>query len=747
MALDFHNLDRIDFRNLTPAQLKISAVNKDYSALIRQWIFDSMHDCETSKIHTVWDKNVLYLNGYQSPVGTTSNALSQFVIQNWNRLNHGNILKKDSKGDIFVIDNKIPKMFLSYTGEYTAVKQSIKVVKDDYQRNNTIEKAVQKLYDKVDRDTDSWNHIVIPCIENMGLYGVGWEKTMFNPAKNRPYGKVESVCIDPRYVLLPVDTEQKYFKDSRYRIHIVTMTLEEGKEYLGKLGVNPQNVVPDGHKHLNHLSDIRYNQRNSTQQQYVNIYCVEWRKTYEDDFANTEALQSANAQVSITNEKEDRDYYFYAIYTEANGVLHHSINKNTFSFQDYDKFYLTPYYNRQCQTRVHPKSDIEDLINTQDLINVMKTLVINNARKRSIVKGFIKRRIFDIYGQPADPNNENSLSLLQDWDAEGGYLPVDDDTDDIRKVIMPFEVPGLPQEVYNFLEIAEKSFQEQSDTQSALVGDYPEAGPLNTSAIMELQAQKRRKLNFKDININWANSQRAKKLYCIFANDFKQDMLMRLLDQPKGKPQALQINGIMSFGEYEQHLIELGYVDEKTELFLKVVNPADKEYMATKQMLLKEANDAYQEENETHFIFSDTDVNGQPLPPYLTYLNGIVMINMLSVKDRIDINITLDFDSDRDKDTQKVIATNLYERGDMPPELYLEQLGGWFADNKKDIAKYIHDKNIAEQMIAEMEKRGPEFQAAFQMLLQKFDQAQQMQQPQPGQQSQKQIPNQKNAEQ
>ena len=64
-----------------------------------------------------------------------------------------------------------------------------------------------------------------------------------------------------------------------------------------------------------------------------------------------------------------------------------------------------------------------------------------------------------------------------------------DKIDDIRKAMFDYHLPELPKEGYAFLELMKESFREQSESQSALNGEYPKYD-MSGKAIEQLQNEK-----------------------------------------------------------------------------------------------------------------------------------------------------------------------------------------------------------------------------------------------------------------
>ena len=701
--------NKIDHRKI---DLNDARTVSGLNVMFKEWWQDVLNSRQNSGIEDIWARNILYYEGYQTPVGFTNNYLREFIKKNYDKIDPTNILKKDEKGLIYVIDNKLQDMVDAVIGEYTNIEKKASVLKDDSVKNNGIEKAVQNLYERYERKNDLWNTVTIPCIEDMILFGLAWDKVRYNPFRNpQQGGDIDFRDIDPRNVFPDPASKKKYFSDANFIIHREPMELEIAKEFLSKFPkADISKVVADSEFTLSNkvqTDDISIARNNN----YVDVLFIEYKKTYTDDIQKKQEFQQE--EISTGQIQEERDYYFYAIYTQSTGIVHHELNQNTWSNDNYFKYYLTPYFNKKSRVRVYPQSDIEKLANIQDIINISKTLILDSARKRNIIRAFVKDKIYNEYPD-----------LVEQFLEMGGLFPVPGD-EDMRTQVLPISLPDLPKEIYEFMAMAEKSFESQSDSESALRGDYPNSGVPSGKAIENLVSQKRKKLSNKDVNINWAVTQRAKKMYTIFAFNFDEEMYLRLMDSKKNDPKITILNGIRTFPEYIELLIEAGLVDEQTQQNLQMIPQTDPDYFSKIQQLIEQASDKFSETNEVEFFHSEVGIDGQRLPAFHVYQTATCFINHLSKDDRLDIKISLNYDSERQKTEEKVIATNMWQNGRFPDDMYLELLGGFFADNKDEIITKM-DAKSREMMIAkEIEERGPEFAQAIAQLMQEFDQKKQ----------------------
>lgn len=672
---------KIDCRNVN---LKLESTQSHFRALFDNYIWESENQRTNEGIINIWMRNDLYYEGFQTPAGFSSTALSEFVKKNQDRLKFANtpeFVSADSDNLIYFTNNKIGPIIDGYIGEYTSVKKTIKTLSDNNPRNNNIEHGVKQLYDKYEKKNNIWQKTRIPCIEDMMKYGLSWSQCMFNPRKNLPTGNIDLKHIHPRFVLVDPMFNEKYFANSRYRIYRMKIELGEAKRFVKRFGDDlPDKIKALGNDYANTMDSYFDEREIAYRTDYTYIYWIEYKKTYDEDYISSNTM--AEYEIEADAVQEEREYYFGALYTPTTGCFFHEINKNSFAPDDYDKFTLTPYYNKFSAVRSHPQSDVEQLCNIQDIINITKTLILDNARQRNLVRMFVKQRLRDTYGD-----------LLEKFIRYGGTLEIDEE-EDIKKAVNWFEVPSLPKEVYEFMDITEKSLQDLSLQKEPMKGEYPK-DMMSGRAISLLQQQNRRILSYKDININWAATQEAQKMYNIFANEFDNEDIVRVTEGSSNySSDVVPINCIKSYSEYLEWLTE-NQIDQAK----------------------------FEEENEVEIVFKDNEeyMAGHDAEDIMA--ESLVFINHLSPEDNITMTVTLDFDAERDETEDRAIAIQLFQQGKYPYSMLLDALGGMFAANKDEIIKKLEEEQISEEakMIAtELEKR-PELLPQLEQQMAEYD--------------------------
>jgi len=668
---------------------------------------------------SLWNKCDLYREGFQVPVGFTNSALTKFIehntamfrnIQN-NDEDAPSDMVIDDQNQIYFVDNKIGNIFNEMLGEYTDVKRVTQIIHDSNPRNNGLENALSKIFEKIEKRKQLWEVTRMPCIEGMLLYGTSWSRFAYNSRRYYPHGDIQTKVIHPKDVLIG-KTREKYYADSPYRIYKQYVELEAARRYLfDNFGIDPNEVSADSDDTLPDTRVIDNNDMHLGVKQIVTFYHVEWRETYMDlnvvDVPDGDGIKQTI--------REERDYYFYAIYTKSVGIPHFEINKNTYSNQDYDKFTVTPYVDVHSNTRTWALSTIEQLINIQDFINITKSLLLDNARQRNIIRAVVKQRITDKYGD-----------LWDRFLRFGDPLPLDEDID-INRAIKFVEIPGLPKEVYDFLSVAENSLASQAVTRDVLRGEYP-SSDLSGTAIKQIRQEARRRMNYKDVNITWATTQEAYKLYNIVANEFTEEDFVNMTKQKDSNSGVIIYNAVKLLPDYLKFLAVNGIDQKKFEAHneVEIVQNATKSLDSFDPVVANSAAIEAQKYLEVNPEIPP-DLKGNPEAVkamaniFARMRTTLVFINKLSPKDEMVINVELDFDEQRRKDTDRQTAIWLFGQGKYPFEMLLEDLGGQFAVNSDRIIELQRQYDLALQLQQQIEQRGPEFVNAVGKLMAMFD--------------------------
>lgn len=247
-----------DLREITRTYNKDERVRRYLADMFDRDIEFAERELASSGMHDQWFMNNLYYEGYQlPPPGTVTNIRDELIKSN-QLLDSGRIdstkfrVKKDEKNFIYVIDNRIADVVDGKDSEFADANREFIVKTDANDRNNRIEKAVQRALHWNEERHQVWKQHHFPAIQQKHRLGLWWIQTYWNPYINldpktgKPRGDIEWRQYHPRDVLIDPVPELKYFLDARYIIPKVRLPIDDAREYLYTIaGINPEDVKSD----------------------------------------------------------------------------------------------------------------------------------------------------------------------------------------------------------------------------------------------------------------------------------------------------------------------------------------------------------------------------------------------------------------------------------------------------------------------------------------------------------------------
>lgn len=684
--MEIFSSEYIDPRKITLKNLNRPEVQSQLKAECDEKIDDSFK--VVKKMVTTWDTNILYYEGHQLPPGFSGDPLAEFKAKNGL-----NTLRKDENDDtIFITNNLVKKIIDRYVGQYTDTRKVINVTKSSNNprhRNVTVQtKRMMEYYEThiagIDEDDyeDMWTDYRIPCIEQSNILGVYFSKIRHNRKRLVEYGgAIEMDTVSPKNVGVDPDSVKKYFKDANYFVHKRKETLSYVKGLVRAAGFNPEDVTPDNDWREDH--SINEDLFVKAADRHCTLYEIQYRMKF-DKAVDLAEHYGVKEKIGLPESMVDGEelVYFTCLYYKPVGIVFHEINP-------FKQFTLTAWYNKQSNLRLHPLSDIEFFRVLNDLSNIIDTLQLDNARQRNKLKLFIASTIANEYGEDE----------IADFVRTGGALKVDlGEGDDIRKLIHDFDIGDIGADLQPLVMKYQQYLMDQGFITDVGEGKYPKEA-LSTKSIFNLEASQKRPLTYKEINYGWAASQESMLIYRIAATQFTDKHFIKLLDQNTSSEYYIPFNAMMNLDEFTQ-LLERN----------------------------KQTQEQFDEENDVHYI-SPLTANTQEFKAKFR-----AIVNPLDDNDKLNIKVTFDFDSQKDKESDLNIKWQLYMKGDYPKTLLYDAIG--LADEKEEILKLLGEENQINMLMQELAKR-PELMQRLGQMFQQYDMQQQTKQS--GQQ-QKQLP-------
>lgn len=638
----------------------------------------------------IWATNAFYNEGHQVAIGTTDNVLKNMVQD---LMQKGYLdttkyrTKKDENNQLWIVDNKVGKIVESMKAYLTGSRKVVTVKSDDYPGNNGIESGVRHLLEMIQKKKRIWEQVWNPCIDMVQVYGLAWYDVTFNRRINYPYGDFQFNYYHPADVLFDPYAKLKYFLDRRYTIRKRQMNVEDAREYFKRFKLSEDEL-----RNIHADSEYsRYNVYNADSKMtplssdgFVTLYYGEYTKTYAEKRSLTEdmGLKSLLDEMEISgiDEKSETDlrYKFDFLYTEGLGVVYHGESKyyDKTDF-DNDQYDCIPIINKESLVRQHPVSDVEKLIKYQDLINIMKSLILNNARDQNMVR-YIMAKAFKKY-------EKTFMEFLK----QSGVFWVDNlsEKQKIGDIMQEVKTSQLPEIVVRFLEIAIEDIKEHGVVHESLEGAYPGSG-ISGVAIENLKQANMTRLSYKEDNINWAVTTGAQKIYRIYASAFKMEDFVPVANRNQNDPKGFILNGMFTLEEYIQYITENypGVDIEVASAEFEKYNDVEIQY-GVEQRTGEVAPNPEQIMKEKSIVYVNYLINPRTNEPY-----------------NLKVTLEMDFKAQRNELEAKIVAGELRGKGDLSRRDYYIQLGPPYSDKVDELIKNLEEENQILKMATALSK-------------------------------------------
>lgn len=681
--------------------------NRTLSSQFRQWIDDGEWKMRSESMPDIWRENELYYEGYQVPIAMQSNdeffsriagsPLSEWVANNFDTgyLDTSQFrVKKNKKNQIYFVDNKMAPIIDRMAGDLTAAELLMSVESDDDPSNNNIEKMVKAYLTYYSKRKNLWEQVVRPSIQDMLVLGLTWVRMEYDRFVNLPLGDISFRTFHPVDVIVDPLSVQPFFLDARFIIPKIRMELNEAREWLKQYGVKPESVSPDSQD-----NNITARQReDGSENLFVTIHLPEYKMQYMQNYPVNQIEPFQDLQGATGELRRKEMMFFSAIYTESLGVVHHEVNQYTDNTQlDQYQFNIIPFYDQRNRARLYPKATIEKVKNLQDIVNITKSLMLNNARDRNTLRVLVSSKLV-----------AKNPKLWDNFVRYGGQYPVDltaiGGADDIRKHYQQLEIPALDPTIYQFLQIAEQSIKDLTVQHEALEGNYPK-DKLSGVAIQKLQERNQAAQLNKPQNIEWAMTTMATGIYNVIAREFTSEHWAAI----DGYKYKVPINKVMTMVEFEQYI---------------AANNPNKDF--------DQAMEEFTDVNIVDTVYAGFPPEAQTDAQAVAEQLSAVFINFLKAPASPDIyhlgiRVNLNTQSEQQKLEEKIIASELLSAGKFPLAMFLEMQGGFFEAQKDRILQLLEEENQVTQVAAMIAERGEEFVNAVMQMAAQWDAAQKAQ--------------------
>lgn len=653
------------FYNLANEQDRV-----DLQTLIIDWIAEAktIHD----SMLVEWDEADQYYENEQVPAGFTDRHKDALADAN-------DASKPSTKHKQYVVVNKVRESHESILGDFIGARKSIQI-RGRSPKDKRVGNAIRAQINHVEDEVELWDRVMVPVIDNTILRGLDWIKVSFNPFKNLPYGKIEVDRISCRDGLIDPNTMAQFMEDTKYRILRREMAVKDANkrfgEFLGGMEFGPDMEARQAHTRR---SD------KSSQVLYCTIYEVQYVETEydyffddpktgkseqieEDEFYRLSNTMGFQAPIY----KIEREQFYQAFYNAGVGVFFNDeLSPNTWG--------LIPSINIKRESRAYPFGDAIYYRNLQDLLNVLMSVALENAKKGNN----------PIVGVDPSTYSKYAAQINEALNSPGTkVLPAA-----TLSVHYPRE---LNVAVVNLLQLAEKFIYDLSSKHAASRGELP-TQQIAERTVNMLIAQDRQSHGRKDVTIRWTMTQLAKIFYRIAVENFTEEHWVRLTDQKVGDPEFVPINFRLTESEYQDLIIAMMGIDMKM-LKQMSTTPEGKNALRDAQAAVARFVADFERTNEVERVpdisyrLADNRVlNQEQMSAELKQLNlnieqyknqygfeeiqnVIVVINDMSSDPDVDIRYDIDFNFEQDRVARHNRALLLKQNGAITNRRLLQEL-------------------------------------------------------------------------
>jgi|GEM_PF-3743736 hypothetical protein len=416
-------------------------------------------------------------------------------------------------------------------GEYTSVKKETKVSSPDPRHRKAVELA-KKVIENAQTSQQIWKKVIRPNVFSQALLGEGWAYIDYNPKVDYPLGRIEIKKLSPREVLVQKGSKDIYYQDATRFTRIIKMKLRDAKEFVKKMGGNPDSVG----------TDSEYENKDSARQnkeyleQYVTFYEIFHKEKYTG-YYKWDTDEAGTGKMNIADDsnydiEQEEEYHFRAIFHKTLGTL-------KFESNPYNMPWLICFFNETNLSGGRARGDAYFVWKFVALYSVLATLIVDNLR----------RQHKEIIGISEKTYNEYLDQITEAYN-NGGYIPLVEGGQ-----LQNIQRKDLSQSIIVVMTLIKDLMDEAGNTTDLAEGEMP-SSYLSTKSINNLLSQYRRKFSYKDENIEWAVEQINILIYRIISKEFTPAHWIKIQGIKPGSPEYIPVNQIYTLQEYEQYIQE-----------------------------------------------------------------------------------------------------------------------------------------------------------------------------------------------
>ena len=486
-----------------------------------------------SKYWPEWNEVDDRLNGTRVPSGWVTKYSDVLATKNDPTIAQN---EKDQIKEYVTVPRTRPN-HESVVGDFATQRRRM-VITGDNPTDRNIAKVIQKTYATLERMNMLNAKIFFPMIDKGFAKGVHWVKPMWKPMAKGLKKRFRPIEISARDVLVDHQSKGAFFASARRITHRSKIAIDDADEMF---------------RHLPHYqpvsADTRYDEawsQNTDPIQdnaFATFYEFQFKRSvahyYEIDTQTGDPKEISTDEFLKKSQDpavqpyliagDVDDEYYTALFNHTIGVFH--LERNP-----YDMFTMIPLVNMETESRLYPLGDIVVYANLADLLDVVVTVFLDNAKRTNIPIADVDELMWDEYGE----HIQNALK-------HGGAAP------GIKNI---FNTQPINSHLVNLIPFIISWIQDSTSKHSASMGELP-AQQIAKETVQLLVSKDRQAHGRKDITLGYVLTMFARLTVKMIVRFMDEADFIPVMDTLPGKPGHIPINQVWKPSEYEAQLASL----------------------------------------------------------------------------------------------------------------------------------------------------------------------------------------------
>lgn len=680
--------------------------NPDEKKVFDQWIEKNLTEDEQvhTQYFTEWNEIDDRLNG-----DIVIESFSQNFIQDLINANNPRVKSDISKRQYVQLQRARPN-HEAILGDFVSIRRKLDM-EGRTPKNRNIARAFRARVAHIEEDQMLPERVYTPLMDSAFAKGVSWIDVSFNARTKDLKGKFEISAISCRDILMDAKARGPFFDSARRRTHRQQLEITDANRMFRRYSAY-RPVPPDSDY------DKAYMRADSTQEDFATFYKIQFRQKVEKfvfvdpatgdkrEISQEEFDQfSANPETAdFVFEGPETDQYYNVLYNRTIGTFH--IQENPF-----EMFTLIPLVNIWTESRLYPIGDVKVYANLLDLLDVLVTVFLENAKRANIPIVDVDPQMFQQYQQ-----------WIETAIKEGGSAP------GIRNVHYPQSINAALTQLIPWVL---GWIQDTTSKHSASMGELP-SKQIAKETVQALIAKDRQAHGKKDVALTYCLTMLAKLVAVMISKLDTEPDFVSVTDEHPGQKGYIPINQRWTETEFISNIVDIYEIPqprtpEEAIDFEGAIQAARKKFESENDIKmdeepgyfipsLPEGAQEFRHDEMMQFIAE----SGMSLEEFEALYQPqavaipIYVVNDLSQDPQLNIRYGIDTDMANDPEFKMNRALMLNSRGAMSRLDMLKELR---MPNPEELIDNVDSENQAIQL-AKAISANPQLAQAVQTLLQ-----------------------------